>query len=33
VEKDNLTSIQEEAKESYDMIKESIQSKIELDGE
>ena len=33
IKKDNLTNIQEEAKESYDMIKKSIQSKTELDGE
>ena len=33
VKKESLTSIQEEAKDSYEMIKKNIQSKIELDGE
>ena len=33
VEKEILTSIQEEAKDSYDMIKKNIQSKMEIDGD
>ena len=32
VQKDSLTSIQEEAKASYDIIKNNIKSKTELDG-
>ena len=33
VEKDNLSSLQEEAKKNYDIIKTNIESKTELDGE